>query len=128
MSTFRLWRQTNRSARFAQVGVEVAAADQVEVTARAGPGGPARHPDLLARFVGARLTDGAVIVGHHADTGCCGSYCAPTATTRPSAHSATNGSWPPEHRVVAALPVGGGVGCLDLDRGIRRWVASATVS
>lgn len=34
--------------------------------------GPARHPDLLARFVGARLTDGAVIVGHHAETGCCG--------------------------------------------------------
>ncbi|MFB9848796.1 hypothetical protein ACFFMR_00135 [Micromonospora andamanensis] len=32
--------------------------------------GPAQHPDVLARFVGARLTDGAVIVGHHGEDSC----------------------------------------------------------
>ncbi|WP_127507694.1 hypothetical protein [Actinoplanes solisilvae] len=34
--------------------------------------GPALPPDVLSRFVGARLTDGAVIVGHDADTVCAG--------------------------------------------------------
>jgi hypothetical protein len=32
--------------------------------------GPALPPDVLSRFVGARLTDGAVIVGHDDDTVC----------------------------------------------------------
>ncbi|MET8283091.1 hypothetical protein [Micromonospora sp. NPDC005174] len=34
--------------------------------------GPARHPDLLSGFIGARLTDGAVIVGHDVDAVCAG--------------------------------------------------------
>jgi hypothetical protein len=34
--------------------------------------GPARHPDVLATCIGARLTDGAVIVGHHGDAVCAG--------------------------------------------------------
>ncbi|MEU4474283.1 hypothetical protein [Micromonospora sp. NPDC023888] len=34
--------------------------------------GPARRPDVLSRFIGARLTDGAVIVGHDVDSVCAG--------------------------------------------------------
>ncbi|MFC3499578.1 hypothetical protein ACFOOK_01000 [Micromonospora krabiensis] len=34
--------------------------------------GPARPPDVLSGFVGARLTDGAVILGHDGDDVCAG--------------------------------------------------------
>jgi hypothetical protein len=34
--------------------------------------GPARPPDVLSGFIGARLTDGAVIVGHDGDAVCAG--------------------------------------------------------
>jgi hypothetical protein len=34
--------------------------------------GPARRPDVLSGFIGARLTDGAVIVGHDGDAVCAG--------------------------------------------------------
>lgn len=34
--------------------------------------GPAQHPDVLSGFVGARLTDGAVILGHDGPTVCAG--------------------------------------------------------
>lgn len=34
--------------------------------------GPALHPDILSEFVGARLTDGAVIVGPDGDRICAG--------------------------------------------------------
>ncbi len=34
--------------------------------------GPVRRPDVLSRFIGALLTDGAVIVGHDVDEVCAG--------------------------------------------------------
>ncbi|MEV0428702.1 hypothetical protein [Micromonospora sp. NPDC050495] len=34
--------------------------------------GPAQEPDVLSRFIGARLTDGAVILGHDGDAVCAG--------------------------------------------------------
>jgi hypothetical protein len=34
--------------------------------------GPAQRPDVLSGFIGARLTDGAVIVGHDGDAVCAG--------------------------------------------------------
>ncbi|MFI7553813.1 hypothetical protein ACIBQ2_29215 [Micromonospora sediminimaris] len=32
--------------------------------------GPAQHPDVLARLIGARLADGAVILDHHGEDSC----------------------------------------------------------
>ncbi|MFI7553203.1 hypothetical protein ACIBQ2_26050 [Micromonospora sediminimaris] len=32
--------------------------------------GPAQHPDVLSRFIGARLNDGAVIRSHHSEYSC----------------------------------------------------------
>lgn len=34
--------------------------------------GPAQSPDVLSKFVGSRLTDGAAIVGHDGDVACAG--------------------------------------------------------